>query len=159
MLFRSNGMDFDLELVCQELPEMKTIRRRFEKEVERLDKRFQGIEGCKIAIGLPFRHRYPGNLYEFRIEVDIPGQKLAVGRSPSANGATANIFSLIREAFDEMERKLDACSCAVESDVSLPTENATGVEELHRKVAHLHHRSIPLSHSDKDAAKLKRRAG
>lgn len=105
-------MDFNLEVIFQNMPEMKSIRRSLENEVEKLSQKFEGIENCKISVDLPYHHRYPGNIYQFEIELIVPGHKVKVERSPSAEGASSDIFSLIREAFDEASRKLDACACA-----------------------------------------------
>ena len=107
-------MDLNLEVVFRNMPEMKSIRRHLEKEIQSLDDKFEGIESCKVAFELPYHHRYPGNIYDFNIEVVVPGNKVNVSRSPSADGANADVFSLIRDAFVELEQKLETCACAKE---------------------------------------------
>ncbi|MGE5086363.1 MAG: hypothetical protein ACM3MG_08705, partial [Bacillota bacterium] len=82
---------------------------------------------CKISIDLPYHHRYPGNIYQFQIELIVPGHKVKVERNPSAEGASSDVFALIHEAFDEAARKLDACACARE----IPK---TKSEARHRKL-------------------------
>lgn len=142
MRFREIIMDCNLHVVFQNMPEMKSIRKHLEKQVRALDQKFDGIESCRVAVQLPYHHRYPGNVYDFRIGVIIPGTSVEVARSPSANGADANLFALIRDAFDEVEQKLDACACArgeavVTNQVDRPNRRA-----VHdRKEAHLTRRA------------------
>lgn len=112
MKIREFIMDFNLQVIFQNMPEMTSIRKYLEKKVEELDHKFEGIESCAINFGLPYRHRYPGNIYSFVIDVSIPGmKKIQVARYPSADGAEANVFSLIREAFDDLQRQLDSRAC------------------------------------------------
>lgn len=104
-------MDFDLHLTFRNMPEDKSIRHFIENEVAKLDHRFQEIRSCKVNFDLPYHHRYPGNIYNFEIKVEIPQNVISVKRHPSASGEDANIFSLIHEAFDEISCSLQDCIC------------------------------------------------
>ncbi len=99
-------MDCSLEVRCQNMPHLKSIRRHFEKEVAQLDQKYGGIESCQVVFGLPSHHRYPGNIYEFQIEIVTPGKILKVARHPSVDGAGSNVFKIIREAFHEIDDQL-----------------------------------------------------
>jgi ribosome-associated translation inhibitor RaiA len=99
-------MDCDLQLVFKNMPETKAIRRHIEKEVKQLDEKFEGIGPCKVTFDLPFNHRYPGNIYNFEIELDIPNERLLVTRNPSIIANEGNVFALIRDAFNEIDHKI-----------------------------------------------------
>jgi len=99
-------VDCNLEVTFKNTPDMKSIRKHLEHEVNRLDKKFEGITTCKVSVDLPRQHRYPGNVYNFEIEVETPSHKEKVTRSPSIDGANSNTFAMIRDAFHEMEFKL-----------------------------------------------------
>lgn len=107
----------DLDLCFQNMPEIKSIRRHVEREVDKLNKTFIGIEKCKVIIELPYHHRYPGNIYNLKIELTIPEDKLIVTRSPSVRGDESNLFNIIHEAFDEMYRMLLRLACVSEPSV------------------------------------------
>ena len=100
-------MNCNLEIVFQKMPDLKSIRHHLQREVEQLDHKFDHIESCQISIGLPYHHRYPGNVYDFQIDVTAPGRQIKVNRNPSIDGASLNTFAMIRQAFNELEQKLD----------------------------------------------------
>lgn len=104
-------MDCDFDVVFQNVPESGSIRRHLKKEIERLDQKFEGIQACNVVFSLPYHHRYPGNIYDFQIEMDVPGHKLKVERGPSADGSSSNIYTLIHDAFCQLERDLEGCVC------------------------------------------------
>jgi ribosome-associated translation inhibitor RaiA len=105
-------MSLNFEVVFKNMPEVKSIKRHLEKEVEVLEKNFDGIESCRVYFDLPYHHRYPGNIYYFKIEVNVPGHELKVERCPSAEGSSSDIFALIHEAFDETLKKLESSKIA-----------------------------------------------
>jgi ribosome-associated translation inhibitor RaiA len=105
-------MDFTFEVNFKNMPEIRAIRKHLEREIEKLDQNFEGIESCAVHFDLPYHHRYPGNIYHFEIVVNIPGHIVKVERHPSAEGSSSDIFVLIHQAFEETLRKLDTCASA-----------------------------------------------
>jgi hypothetical protein len=103
------NMGCNLEVVFRNMPEMKSIRRQLEKGIMQLDRKFEGIKSCQFAMELPHCHRYPGNIYDFQIEVDVPGNKLKVSRGPSVGGASSNVSAMIREALNQIDHELKDC--------------------------------------------------
>lgn len=105
-----NGEDFEFSfyprIVFKDISEVRSLRRLIEKRIKQLDDEFEGIQSCNILFECPYRHRYIGNVYSFKIEIEIPGKRITVTKSPSADGGEANIFALIRDAFEQVERDL-----------------------------------------------------
>lgn len=104
-------LQLDFQNMLENMPETKSIRRHIEKEVEQLDHKFEGIKNCHVTFDLPYHHRYPGNIYNFEIRVVIPEEEIIVTRGPSVNADETNIIVLIRDAFNELNRKLKNCAC------------------------------------------------
>lgn len=100
------GCSFYPRIVFKDISEVTALRRLIDKRIKQLDEEFEGIQSCSILFECPYRHRYIGNLYNFKIEIEIPGRKIVVTKSPSADGGESNIFAVIRDAFDEVERDL-----------------------------------------------------
>ena len=115
MRVRELILDCKLEMIFQNMPERKSIQRHLEKEVKELDDTFEGLEHCRVAVDLPYHHRYAGNLYDFQIEIVFPGNKIQVARKPSADGASSDVFAMMRDAFTEVKQKLDACATSREA--------------------------------------------
>lgn len=126
------GCSFDVAF--RNVPDSGSIRRHLRKEIERLDRKFEGIQTFRVTFGLPYHHRYPGNIYDLQIEVDVPGHRLKVEKGPSADGSSADVYSLIHEAFCQIERDLEGCVCARQSEAN---------NEI-KKQPHLYRRSANL---------------
>ncbi len=101
-------MECQLKITFRDMPELAILRRHLVKEVERLDQKFEGIESCEVAVGLPYNHRYPGNLYDLEIAVVTPGKHFNAFRGPSVDGSSSDVLRAIRGAFHEIERALEA---------------------------------------------------
>lgn len=131
-------MDCNLQVIFQNMPEKKSLRRYIEKKMEQLDQKFEGIEHCRVSIDLPHYHRYPSNIYDVQVEIDIPENMIKVARSPSADGASINVFAVIREIFNEVDRKLDACACAKEAPGVQDESSLYKRSEGSERQVHLH---------------------
>lgn len=129
-------MDYDIQLDIKNIPKIKSVRRRIEKEIAYLNSRFEGIKNCHVTVDLPYHHRYPGNIYNFRIEVSTPDEKITITRGPSINAEEENIFTLIHEAFDEMNQKLRNCACEkLISDESSDSNSQKSTEHLYERAS------------------------
>jgi ribosome-associated translation inhibitor RaiA len=91
------------------IPDSKSLHKHLTKEVDRLDRQFAGLKSCQISLDLPYQHRYPGNLYNFEIDIETQESLQKVRRAPSMDGANSDTFAMFREAFHEMQSKLSSC--------------------------------------------------
>lgn len=84
----------------------RSIKRYLEREARHLEQKFEGIENCRVVFEMPYHQGYPG-IYDFKVELGVPGSKIKVTRVPSSDDSGTNIFALIHNAFEELEHKLD----------------------------------------------------
>jgi ribosome-associated translation inhibitor RaiA len=75
-------------------------------EAEKLEKFFDRITACRVAVEAPHRGQHKGKLYRVRVDLVVPGAELTTARSPSAHTAHADIHVAVRDAFQAARRQL-----------------------------------------------------
>ncbi len=79
-----------------------TIRKRAEKLVEFSER----IVRCRIVVSAPHRRKQKGKIYQIKIELEVPGRNVVVGRKPGNVFAHEDVYVAIRDAFDAAQRQL-----------------------------------------------------
>lgn len=98
-------MQRPLRLRWRHLDPSDAIAARVEEEVRHLERIFDRIVGCQVTVEAPSRHHRHGDAQvQVRVELDVPGSTLVVGRLPAA--ARADAYFAVREAFREVRRQL-----------------------------------------------------
>lgn len=75
------------------------------EKVEKLEQFYNRITRCIVTIELPHKSQTKGNIYNVHIEVDVPGERLVVGRD-KGHHAHEDVYVALRDAFNAMQRKL-----------------------------------------------------
>lgn len=83
------------------------LRARIEHEAEKLERYYDRIVGCRVAvIGRSGRRRH-GDLYAVRLQISTPGQgEIVIDRNPPADHAHEDPFVTVRDAFSAARRRL-----------------------------------------------------
>ena len=76
------------------------------KRIQRLEKFYDRIMGCRVAVEAPHRHQRSGKHYRVRIDLTVPGGEIVVGREPDETAAHADVYVAIRDAFNALGRRL-----------------------------------------------------
>lgn len=61
---------------------------------------------CRVVVESPHRHHHQGNLYGVKIEVEVPGKKLAFTREPDQARQHEDLYVALRDAFEGIKRQL-----------------------------------------------------
>jgi ribosome-associated translation inhibitor RaiA len=75
-------------------------------EAGKLDKFYDRITACRVAVEAPHRGQHKGKLYRVRVDLVVPGAELTAARNPSAHGEHADIHVAVRDAFRAARRQL-----------------------------------------------------
>jgi cold shock CspA family protein len=62
---------------------------------------------CRVVVEAPHRHREKGNLFHLGIDLKIPGKELVVTKEHHDNHAHEDIYVVVRDAFNAMQRQLE----------------------------------------------------
>lgn len=110
-------MDIPLEIAFHNVEPSEAIERRIRARVDRMQRYFAHVNSCRVVFEVP--HRSPDNTLEYhvRIETRVPDRELVVSRDPGDRGAHFDPYIVIRDAFDAMDRQLEAHSQKVRAQV------------------------------------------
>ena len=122
-------MDVPLEIRFHELDPSDALEAAIRDRVERLDKLYPRLTSCRVAVEAPHRQHRKGNIWQIRIELGVPGGKLAISREPHhprEKYASPDIYKTLRDAFDAAERRLLDYKRQINGDVKAHEEPYAG---------------------------------
>jgi cold shock CspA family protein len=101
-------MGTPLQISFHNLPHSRVIEAAIHEAAARLEASHDRIVSCRVIVDQPHKHHKEDNPYQVRIDLKVPGAELVVKREPADAGAPGALDGAIHEAFDEMQRQLDA---------------------------------------------------
>lgn len=110
-------MQLSPEITFRGLESTPAIEGKVRERVERLNRFYSRIMGCRVVIESHHRHQNKGKLYHVRVAVTVPGGELVVSRDPKENQAHEDAYVAVRDAFDAMERQLESFAHRQRGDV------------------------------------------
>jgi ribosome-associated translation inhibitor RaiA len=102
-------MQVPLEIRYHHLDRSESLDEEIRQYVEKLERRFDRLVACRVAIeATPHQHR-TGSPCEVHIELSVPGHKFMVTKEPhrpTENYHNADLRAVLKEAFQAAERQL-----------------------------------------------------
>ncbi|MCX6132075.1 MAG: HPF/RaiA family ribosome-associated protein [Proteobacteria bacterium] len=99
-------MQSEVQIEFDGLGPSDAITARIWKHLEHLERLFPRITDARVVVNLAHHHQQKGNIYQIRIELNVPGKRLVVAREPGLNHAHKNAYVALRDAFQAMQRML-----------------------------------------------------
>lgn len=102
-------MQTPLEITFHNLPSSEWVERQIRQRVEKLEKRYPRLVGCRVSVEALHHQHQTGNIYEVHIDLKLPGGELAVSREPhraKEKYAHPDLRQSLRDAFAAAERRL-----------------------------------------------------
>lgn len=90
------------------------------KRAAKLERYYDRITSCRIAVERPSNHHNEGGPYRVRLDITVPGSELV------ANKEAEDLNTAIRDAFQAAERQVEAFSQRRRGDVKTPVGPPTG---------------------------------
>lgn len=100
-------MKLSPQISFRNVTETQAILDSVQKHVDRLDRFFPRIMGCRVIIESPHKHRQRGRHYHVRVDLTVPGKEIIVSRDPEKSEAHKDIYVAIRDAFNAATRQLE----------------------------------------------------
>lgn len=76
-------------------------------EIDKLEHYCDRIISCNVVITAAHQQHQKGNLWDIRIDMVVPGQKIAVNRTPGQHHKDEDIEVAVSEAFKRARRQLE----------------------------------------------------
>ena len=112
-------MQTPLQITFRHMDSSDAVAARIRKRVEELECFFDGIISCRVVVECRHPRRLQGNLFQVRIDLNVPGREITVGRDPAAHHAHEDVYVAIRDAFDATLRRLEDYARERSGDVKL----------------------------------------
>jgi len=120
-------MEIPLELSFRGVEKTPDLEQLVDREVGKLQ-RIASFTSCRVAIEQPHQHHRSHNPYRVRIEVTMPpGKDLVVIKNPRDSDSGDNVSTVIRKAFDAMERQLKDAAEKRRGDVKSHMDEPTAL--------------------------------
>ena len=71
-------MELPLEIVFRNMERSDAIEARVREKAQRLERYFDRITRCRVAVEAPHRHQNHGKIYQVGIEIGVPGKRIIV---------------------------------------------------------------------------------
>ena len=99
-------MQVPLQITFQDIEHSDFIESRIREKVGKLERFFDRIISVRVVVAAPHRSSNQGNVYNVRIDINIPDKEIVINRQPENNHAYEDVYVVIRDAFDAAERQL-----------------------------------------------------
>jgi len=120
-------MDRPLEIAFHNMPSSPSIEAEIREHVEKLEKRYTHLIGCRVSVEALHQQHQTGNVHEVHIVLSVPGRDLAVSREPQKakeRYANPDVRTSLRDAFKAAERQLEAFKGKLREDTTKPSAEA-----------------------------------
>ena len=120
-------MDVPIEIVFHNMSSSQTVEAEIRERIEKLDRLYDHLIGCRVSVELLHRRHKTGNLYDVHIDMRVPGNELAISREPHRareKFANPDLGVALRDAFRAAERRLVDFKRKQHGEVKLHAEDA-----------------------------------
>ena len=123
-------MDIPLTISFRNMTSSASVENQVREKAEKLGSFCDRITSCRVIVEAPHRHHHKGQAFQIHIDLSVPGKQIVIKHAPkqlavvklaegsvsenemvenheaSKQGAHADVYVAIRDAFDAAERKL-----------------------------------------------------
>lgn len=105
-------MQVPLQITIRDIDHSDAVEQRIRQKAEKLNLYSDRIISCHIVVEQTMRHKHQGKLHNIRINLTVPGKELFVNRNEQED-----LYVAIRDAFDDMARKLEEETQKIKGEV------------------------------------------
>jgi ribosomal subunit interface protein len=100
-------MRFALQITFRHMEPSPALETRIRELVTRLEKFSEHIMRCHVIVEPPAHHQHRGFLYDFTVDITLPGEEIAIRHAHPADHAHEDPYVALRDAFRAARRKLE----------------------------------------------------
>lgn len=99
-------MAIPVQIIFRDIDPSDAIESQIKDRVKRLEKFAKRATGIRVAVAAPHQSGTKGKLYQFTLELLLPGGDLVVKQGDTANHAHEDVYVAMRDAFAALERRV-----------------------------------------------------
>ena len=80
-------MDSKLQIVWRDIQPDQGLEDAIRDQATKLEKRFERITTMRVTVSMPHKHQKEGRIFDFNIDVAIPGHEIVVSHNGSGTSA------------------------------------------------------------------------
>jgi len=100
-------MQLSPQITFRNMKRSPAVEANVQEHFAKLEKFFDRIMSCSVAVEALHKHHRQGNHYHVRIDLRVPGGELVTSRQADEHHAYTDVYVAIRDAFDTMRRQLE----------------------------------------------------
>jgi ribosomal subunit interface protein len=100
-------MQMPLQLTFRSIARSEALATHVRRRTEKLERLFDRIVSCHVAVDLAGHHHRHGDRYAISINLGLPGGEVLVSRAPAEEHEALTALASADRAFDEAERQLE----------------------------------------------------
>ena len=110
-------MSLPLEIALHNMDKSDAVEARVREKSEHLERLDERLTSCRVTIEAPHKSHRKGNIYQVRIQLDVPHGPIVVSHEPGDVHAHKDVYLAIRDAFHAAERQLKEHQQKLRGDV------------------------------------------
>jgi cold shock CspA family protein/ribosome-associated translation inhibitor RaiA len=112
-------MQLPLQITFRHMDTSEAVAARIRERAEELERFSDRITSCHVVVECRHPRHLQGNLFRVRVNLEVPGREMAVGRDPAGHHAHEDVYVAVRDAFDTTRRLLEDYAREARGDVKL----------------------------------------
>jgi ribosome-associated translation inhibitor RaiA len=113
---KSRSMTSPLEVHFHGIEKSSALQSRVEEKYDKLKRHCERMTSCRVVLEAPHRNSAKAKVFQVKIEISIPGQKLIIVNHEREGAHAQEDLSLaIRDAFEAARRKVDEIATKMSS--------------------------------------------
>lgn len=100
-------MPLPLQITFRNMESSPALEARIRELAGKLEKFSHQILRCQVVVEAPHhQHHEQGALFDFQIDIAVPGKEIVIGHTHTRNPAHENAYVALRDAFRAARRQL-----------------------------------------------------
>lgn len=116
------------EIVFRDISRSEALETNIRERIDKLEKMFDHITSCRVIVEEAHNHKTQGKLFHIRINLHVPDRELVVSHDKHDKQAHEDPYVAVRDAFNAMQRQLEAYSSKLRGDVKAHSRPALDPE-------------------------------
>ncbi|HWR98435.1 MAG TPA: HPF/RaiA family ribosome-associated protein [Candidatus Methanoperedens sp.] len=99
-------MKLPLQIAFRGMEPSEVLEAKVRERADALDSFADDIMSCRVVVETLHKHRRRGNLFHVGVDLKVPGEEIAVSREHPLHHSHTDAYVAVRDAFDEVRRRL-----------------------------------------------------